>query len=185
MRVISGSARGRRLRTIEGDKTRPTLDRIKETLFNIINFDVPNSSFLDLFAGSGSIGIEALSRGASEVFFVENNPECKEVIIENINTINLWDNWHYENGDVLTAIASLGGKGKQFDLIYVDPPYEMGLYEITLQHIVKENLLKNDGYIILEHKRNEKIEFPNELEMLRQKEYKVTTLSFLGFKDVK
>lgn len=180
MRVIAGSARGRKLNTLEGFETRPTLDRIKETLFNIVNFDVSNCDFLDLFAGSGSIGIEALSRGAKEVTFVESNLKCKEIIFENINTINLWDNWKYEKGDVLTAISALGSMQKQFDIIYVDPPYDMGLYEPTLNHIVKENILKDNGYIILEHKTDLDLKVPSGLEIFRQKEYKVTTLSFVG-----
>lgn len=183
MRVISGSARGRKLKTIEGLETRPTLDRIKETLFNMINFDIPNCEFLDLFSGSGSIGIEALSRGAEEVVFVESNMSCKEIIFENINSINLWNNWKYEKGDVLTAITSLGNQNKKFDIIYMDPPYEMDLYEPTLKQILKGDLLKKEGYIIMEHKTNLEFSIPSQFEIFRQKEYKVTTLTFLGFKE--
>ena len=109
MRVIAGAAKGHNLQTIEGLATRPTTDRIKETLFNIIAFDLPEASFLDLFSGSGAIGIEALSRGAAEAVFVENVAECQKVIQANLMHTKLQGRARLLQTDVLFALGSLAG----------------------------------------------------------------------------
>ena len=121
MRIIAGTARSLPLKTIEGRETRPTTDRIKETLFNMIHNDMPGCYFLDLFAGSGQIGLEALSRGASYAVFVENNKKAAACIEENIRFTKFTDKSKLIPSDVMSAISMLEGKYR-FDVIFMDPP---------------------------------------------------------------
>ena len=123
MRVIAGSARSLKLKTLEGLDTRPTTDRIKETLFNIIGPTIYDSIFLDLFSGSGGIGIEALSRGAKEAVFVENNPKAMRCIKDNLRFTRLESRAATMTADVMNALYRLEGE-KIFDIIFMDPPYD-------------------------------------------------------------
>ena len=122
MRVIAGSARSLPLRTIEGTDTRPTQDRIKETLFNMLQSDIPGCKFLDLYSGSGAIGIEALSRGAAKAVLVENSKKAVECIKDNLTFTKLADKADVMEMDVLSAINRLKGKDV-FSIVYMDPPY--------------------------------------------------------------
>ncbi|WP_317856225.1 16S rRNA (guanine(966)-N(2))-methyltransferase RsmD [Chakrabartyella piscis] len=184
MRVIAGSAKGRKLQTIEGLNTRPTTDRIKETLFNIMAFDMPRKQFLDLFSGSGAIGIEALSRGAEQAVFVEQSAECVNIIKSNLEHTLLAENGRVLQMSVLDGLDKLASEGATFDIIFMDPPYAAGLSEATLEAIVAKGLLEKDGYIVLE--RSAEIPLPevDGLSVLREKKYKTTVLSFLGFADL-
>lgn len=183
MRVIAGAAKGHTLQTIEGLNTRPTTDRIKETLFNIIAFDLPECSFLDLFAGSGGIGIEALSRGAAEAVFAEAAAECQQVIAANLQHTKLQDRARLMKMDVLSALDKLAEEGKSFDIIFVDPPYESGLYEPVLEKIAASGLLKQEGYLIAERSSQIPLTLPAGMEVLREKAYKTTVLTFLGLEE--
>ena len=185
MRVIAGSAKGHNLRTIEGLATRPTLDRIKETLFNIIAFDLPECSFLDLFSGSGGIGIEALSRGAAEAVFVENAAECQAVVEENLKHTKLAEKARIVRSDVLTALDRLSDEGKCFDIIFMDPPYASELYTPVLRKIVGSGILKQEGYLITERSSAIPLTLPTGMVILREKAYKTTVLTFLGLEDTK
>lgn len=179
MRVISGIAKGRKLQTIEGTHTRPTTDRMKETIFNMIAFDLPNCDFLDLFAGSGAIGIEALSRGAKTAVFVENFADCRAVLASNLAHTKLEEQATIFN-DVLQALPKLVEKEKKFDIIFLDPPYEdVEMRDTVLKFIGREGLLKDDGYIILEHATKHPIPPIEGLSVLREKKYKITTVTFL------
>ncbi len=179
MRVISGIAKGRKLQTIEGTHTRPTTDRMKETIFNMIAFDLPKCQFLDLFAGSGAIGIEALSRGANEAVFVENFADCRAVLASNLAHTKLEEKATIFN-DVLQALPKLVKKNKKFDIIFLDPPYEdVELRDTVLKFIGREGLLKENGYIILEHATKYPIPQIEGLSVLREKKYKITTVTFL------
>ena len=140
MRVIAGTARSMPLRSIEGLETRPTQDRIKETLFNVIQADVPGAKFLDLFAGSGAIGIEALSRGAASAVFVENSKAAAACIKQNLAFTKLADNATVMECDALTAINRLAGKGV-FDVIHMDPPYNQVLAALKNSDILDEYTL--------------------------------------------
>ncbi|WP_026509272.1 MULTISPECIES: 16S rRNA (guanine(966)-N(2))-methyltransferase RsmD [unclassified Butyrivibrio] len=131
MRVIAGEARRLRLVTPEGNDTRPTQDRIKETLFNMLQNDVPGAVFIDVFAGSGGIGIEALSRGAKKAYFIENNIKAVKCINQNLQTTKFEDRATVLRQDVLVGLKNI--KEKEVDLIFVDPPYESGLYERTFE----------------------------------------------------
>lgn len=179
MRVIAGAAKGHNLQTIEGLATRPTTDRIKETLFNIIAFDLPECSFLDLFSGSGAIGIEALSRGASETVFVEDAAECQKVITANLQHTKLQDRARLMKTDVFSALDKLAAEGRKFDIIFMDPPYESGLYEPVLEKIIQQGLLKKEGYLITERSSQIPLTPPAGMMVLREKAYKTTILTFL------
>lgn len=179
MRVIAGAAKGHNLQTVAGLETRPTTDRVKETLFNIIAFDLPEASFLDLFSGSGAIGIEALSRGAVEAVFVEQAIACWEVILTNLIHTKLQERARLLRTDVFSALDRLAAEGKQFDIIFMDPPYASGLYTPVLQKIVEGGLLKQEGYLIAECSSKLTFEPPAGMRVLREKVYKTTVLLFL------
>jgi len=134
MRVIAGSARRLLLKTPLGDNTRPTTDRIKETLFNMIQNEVPGSVFLDLFAGSGAIGIEALSRGADYAVFVENDKNALTCIEENLKHTGLNDKAGIYKQDVFVSLQSLEYK-YEFDIVFMDPPYDKELERRVLEYL--------------------------------------------------
>ena len=179
MRVIAGSAKGHKLQTIEGLNTRPTTDRIKETLFNIIAFDLPESRFLDLFSGSGAIGIEALSRGADTAVFVEQAAECQKVIAENLTHTKLMERARLIKSDVLTGLAQLSAEKATFDIIFMDPPYAAGLAEPTLEKIVSGGLLAPEGMVIVERSAQIPLAPIKGLYVDREKNYKTTVITFL------
>lgn len=147
MRVITGSARGRRLKELEGMETRPTTDRVKEGIFNIIQFDVEGRKVLDLFAGTGQLGIEALSRGAVSAVFVEQRRDAATLIRENLKVTDLTDRGRIINGDAVSFLASAGEK---YDLIFIDPPYAANLWESVLESISRFDILSKHGIIICE-----------------------------------
>ena len=149
MRVIAGSARRTQLKTLEGMDTRPTTDRIKETLFNMIAPYLYDSIFLDLFAGSGGIGIEALSRGAMEAVFVEKNPKAMACVKENLQKTHFERKGMTMQMDVMTALYKLEGE-KQFDYIFMDPPYSMGLERRIIPYLIESSLVHDDTRIIVE-----------------------------------
>ena len=130
MRIISGSARGRRLKELQGMDTRPTTDKVKEALFNIIQFEIEGRRVLDLFGGTGQLGLEALSRGAEHCTFTEQRREAAALIRENIKACGFQDRTHVVQGD---AISFLSGCREKFDLIFLDPPYQTQLLEQTLE----------------------------------------------------
>ena len=147
MRVISGSVRGRRLKTPENYDIRPTTDNVKESIFNIIQFDIEGRRVLDLFAGTGQLGIECLSRGAESVVFIDQSREAVKIIKENLKACGL-------SAPVLQqeALSYLRGCGN-FDLIFVDPPYDSGLYEPVLNVINSVDILSDGGIIVCESRR--------------------------------
>lgn len=150
MRVIAGSARRLTLKTIEGQDTRPTTDRIKETLFNMLQPRLVQTQFLDLFSGSGAIGIEALSRGADKAVFIENNPKAVECIRENLKTTKLEAQAVVINHDVITGLRMLEGKNSPFDTIFMDPPYHQDLERRVLEYLGSSSLIDEDTMIIIE-----------------------------------
>lgn len=179
MRVISGSARGLKLSSPEGLDTRPTTDRIKETLFNIIGPDIYLSDFLDLFSGSGAIGIEALSRGAESCVFVDNAKASVNVVTKNIQSARLSEKSLVLKQDVFDAISYLAEKKRLFDIIFLDPPYKENFNEPVLKKIYESGILKQDGYIILERSSDIKLSSVHGLEIFREKIFKTTTMTFL------
>ena len=150
MRVLAGSARRLQLKTIEGMDTRPTTDRIKETLFNILQNDIEGCQFLDLYSGSGAIGIEALSRGADRAVFVENNKPAVDCIKENLAFTKLSDRAKVIANHVSSALNTLEDRHQVFDVIYMDPPYNRELEKETLMRLSDSRLLNENSVIIVE-----------------------------------
>lgn len=179
MRVIAGRARGCALVAPEGLSTRPTADRIKESLFNIIQAELSDIRFLDLFAGSGSIGIEALSRGASKAVFVDNSRESISTINKNLQKTRLTENAAVLQMDIWQAIDFLSKKGETFHIVYMDAPYKKDFVTKTLEMIVKGNILKKDGFIIVEQGFDENLPDVSGLTVYREKKYSKTTIVFL------
>ena len=147
MRVITGTARGRRLKELEGRETRPTTDRVKEGLFSIIQFDIEGRRVLDLFAGTGQLGIEALSRGAASAVFVEQRRDAAALVRENLKLTGLAGRARVVNGEALAFLASAG---ERFDLIFLDPPYAAGLWESAMAAISRFDILANHGIMVCE-----------------------------------
>lgn len=147
MRVITGSARGRRLKELEGMETRPTTDRVKEGLFSALQFEIEGRRVLDLFAGTGQLGIEALSRGAKSCVFVDRRADAVKLIRENLKITELSDRARVVPGDSIEYLSHLKEK---FDLILLDPPYAEELLETALKHIVKFDILAPHGIIAAE-----------------------------------
>ncbi len=150
MRVISGKSRGKKLISLDGDNTRPTLDRVKEALFNIIQFEVKDAVVLDLFAGTGALGIEALSRGAKEAVFCDKVPDAIKVIKQNIINTNNLDKATIINKEYQEVLENLSKQNKKFDIVFLDPPYKTNLAIESLQKIIMSDLLTEDGTIIIE-----------------------------------
>jgi len=181
MRVIAGSAKRLQLKTVDGFDTRPTTDRIKETLFNMIAPYIPDCRFLDLFGGSGAIGIEALSRGAAEAVFIEKNPQAAACIRENLKCTKLEENGSLIEMDVLRALKELAGQ-RPFDYIYMDPPYNQLLEKQVLEYLAETELLAEDGTIIVEASKETDFSYLEDWGYIRmkQKEYKTNMHVFIG-----
>lgn len=152
MRVITGTARGRRLRTPEGYDVRPTTDRVKEAVFSVIQFDLEGRRILDLFAGSGQMGIEALSRGAAEAVFVDNSPGSVAVVRDNLRTCGFSGAAVVIQGDALSYLAPRAGR-KEFDFAFLDPPYNKGILQSVLPAVA--SVMKPGGAIICESPADE------------------------------
>ncbi len=180
MRIIAGTARSLPLKAVDGIDTRPTTDRIKETLFNIIAPEVPDAVFLDLFAGSGAIGLEALSRGAKRAVFVDHSRKAVSVIRENIEFTGFDSQSKVLYMDFSAALKALTGQ-ERFDLVFLDPPYGKGLSAYALEALSELDLCGDDALVIVE----EAIDFhPEELEtdgfeIVREKKYKNNQHIFL------
>ena len=149
MRVIAGTARSMPLKTIRGMDTRPTSDKTKETLFNVLQTDIPESRFLDLFSGSGAIAIEALSRGADYAVLVEQNTKAAECIKENLIFTKVADRAEVHKCDVLTALHRMEGQ-KPFDIIFMDPPYNQDLEKQVLEYLGNSTLADEYTVIVVE-----------------------------------
>lgn len=152
MRVISGFAKGRKLKSSTKHILRPTSDRVKETLFNILAHKIQEVRFLDLFAGTGSIGIEALSRGAQNSVFVEKEASLADLIRKNAQDCG-FVNFEVINCDVLRALSSLQNQRRRFDIIFIDPPYRSDLALRTLEMLAEIDLFDDEHLVIVEHSR--------------------------------
>lgn len=151
------------MKSVSGLKTRPTADRVKEAVFSSIDGRLYGSSFLDVFGGTGNIALEAVSRGAEEAVLIEKDKEALQVIQDNITACGQQDRCTLLRGDVMVALDGLGKQHKAFDLIYIDPPYQSGLYEAVLQQIAKKELLKKNGLLLLECAKNASISVENSI----------------------
>ena len=149
LRIITGTAKGKKLKTLEGEATRPTSERIKEAVFSAIQFDLEDRRVLDLFAGSGQMGLEALSRGASSVMFIDSAREAMEIVKENAKYIGFVDKCRYLVSDYRNYIRKASGKDK-FDLVFIDPPYAMECSVDALKRLAEADLLESGAIAVLE-----------------------------------
>ncbi len=180
MRVIAGSARHMPLKCLEGLDTRPTTDRIKETLFNMIQNDLYGCRFLDLFSGSGAIAIEALSRGAEKAVLVEKNPKAAAVIRQNLQFTKLQDKAVLMQTDVFSALQKMEGD-KTFDIIFMDPPYRMEWEKKVLMALTGSSLADERTLIIAEASLDTSMDYAEDLgfQVLRHKTYKTNAHFFI------
>lgn len=181
MRIIAGEKRGLFLSELKGEHTRPTRDRVREAIFSSIQYYVEGSEVLDLFAGTGAMGLEALSRGAKSADFVEIDKEAWMTLNANIKKTKYQDRANAFKADALSFLAT---SQKQYDLIFLDPPYLSGLYEKALEKIKNERILKNDGLIIVESKKNTLFLKENRLFLIhKEKNYGESSVTYLRLQE--
>ncbi|MBE6730009.1 MAG: 16S rRNA (guanine(966)-N(2))-methyltransferase RsmD [Ruminococcaceae bacterium] len=170
MRVITGIARGTRLRTLDGDSVRPTTEKVKEAVFSAIHFELENANVLDLFAGSGQMGIEALSRGAAKAVFCDSSSQAINIINENLKNTKLEDNAKVIKGDFTVALCN---NDEKYDICFLDPPYYSGHYDKAL-NLLKDKM-KPYGKVICEHPAD--VELSDEYGFLKkQKDYRFSNI---------
>ncbi len=175
MRIITGKARGARLKAPKGLSTRPTSDRVKESLFSILGGRVVGRRVLDLFAGTGSLGLEALSRGAEYAVFVDRATD--NILRDNAEHAHLADAVRVMRGDVFASLSRLDAEGERFDLVFCDPPYAKGLWERTLIELDASPILSRDAMVVVECGGDEKSLPPlSRLSLVREEHYGHTTL---------
>ena len=180
MRVISGSARGRILEPVPGKDTRPTTDKVKESVFNILQFRLYDAAMLDLFAGTGQMGIEALSRGAARAVFVDRAPKAISVIRKNIAAARVEDRAEVLQMTYQQALQKL--QGQKFDILFLDPPYGGELLNSALNAVESFDILSADGIIICESFCDDRIECPERFEVLKQYKYGTIRLTTMAFR---
>lgn len=179
MRIIAGTCRGRNLKAVKGQKTRPTADRVKEAIFNVLAYRVEGTSFLDLFGGTGNIGLEALSRGAKMATFVEKSSTAIKVIRDNVKDCGFTDNVHIFPIEALKALEIFKENNSQFNIIFLDPPYGFKSLEEIITRIVDNELLVNQGIVIVETNKN--ISLPdsfNSLVKVKENVYGDTKITY-------
>ena len=180
MRIISGTSKGRRLVPVHGREIRPTSDRVKESIFNILGGDLDGKVVLDLFAGTGNLGIEALSRGAQKAVFVERRRQALDLIERNLTQCGVADRSEILPKDALRAIGILNRRGEVFDLILMDPPYERGLVKRIFEKVKGQKIHHESSVLVVEHDRREPL--PQKIEgwdLVRQRQIGDTVISFL------
>lgn len=182
MRVIAGEARGHKLDTLKGNATRPTMDKVKGAVFNMIADSVCDSRVLDLFAGSGALGIEALSRGARSAVFVDKSRESVGIIKKNLAHTKLEGRSTVMNCDAHEAVLKLEREKLKFDIIFMDPPYNKKIAQKALIFLESNVILEDDAMIIVEHSRDD--ELPEEVGRFRKikfRQYGITIISFYQY----
>lgn len=185
MRVIAGSARGRTLSVPAGDRVRPTADRVKEALFSSLTSrfgTIEDLAVLDLFAGSGNLGIEALSRGAGSAVFVDNNPESLQFIRKNLQLAGLSDRAQVIRADAVTAARELASKHMKFDIVFADPPYgAIAISKELVAAVTNGKLVREEGVMVIESARKVDLALPAGIALSARKVYGDTALNFLEF----
>jgi len=170
MKIISGIYKGRTLQGFDIEGTRPTMDRVKESLFAMLQNNIPNSIVLDLFSGSGNLALEALSEGASFAYLVDSNHKAIQTIKKNIQTIGV-ENAKLLEMDYLRALKELKENNITFDCIFLDPPYKTNYIEKSLEKIEEYNLLKEDGIIVCESDLLDRIIYSDKFKSIKDKKY--------------
>ncbi|MBC2578963.1 16S rRNA (guanine(966)-N(2))-methyltransferase RsmD [Clostridium sp. DJ247] len=185
MRIIAGLAKGRKIMSPIGmDTTRPTLDRIKQAMFNIIQNRVYGSKVLDVFSGTGSLGLEAASRGAKECYLVDGSKETFSFLVKNVETLGFEETCKYLNMDSYKALEEFGRKNIVFDLIFIDPPYMKNMIPPAVEIIERDGLLDKDGLIITKIDTREDIYYGTEnIILFDHRKYGNTTVCFYRYKE--
>jgi 16S rRNA (guanine(966)-N(2))-methyltransferase RsmD len=182
MRIISGVAKGRKLVSPEGMNTRPTLDRIKESIFNIIQHSVVDAKVVDVFAGTGSLGLEAVSRGAKECYLIDKGDVTFKCLKQNVDNLNFNDRCKCFNIDSYSALKGFGEKGLIFDLIFIDPPYLKDMIPPAVDIITEKNLLAKDGLIVAKIDTKEELYNGNSvIKLFDSRKYGNTTVCFYRY----
>jgi len=181
MRIIAGEAGGIRLKSIKTDKVRPTLDRVKEAIFSMINQKIYGSKGLDLFAGFGGLGLEAVSRGAEHIDFVEKNYKHVQIIKKNIEICDFTAKTRVNNKDVYDFLR--GNVNKDYELIFMDPPYGKNYIGPALEIIEKNRLLASDGLIIIEHHKNDNIKEVKQFMAIKDRNYGDTVIKIYKYRE--
>lgn len=181
MRIISGTMRGTKLFTLEGENTRPTLDRVKEALFSKINYDLQDAVVLDLFAGSGALALESLSRGARQVVLCDSSRDAVKIIKQNIEKTRTNDKTLLLTCDYKKALEELKNKKIKFDIVFLDPPYLTDYGEVAAKIIIENDLLNEDGLIVLETDNEKKVIDNLDTNILEIKDIKKYGRVFLLF----
>ena len=184
MRVIAGKARGHKLISPEGMDVRPTSDRVKESMFNIIQKKLVDSVVVDFFSGTGNLGIEALSRGAAKAYFIDKSPNSIKIIRENLEKTRLDPFAEVINQESELAVNTLVAKKVQADVIFMDPPYLKGFEDLMLQRIAEYELLTSDGIIVIEHDKTTEIRDEiDKFTRYRRNDYGNTSVSFYCYRE--
>jgi 16S rRNA (guanine966-N2)-methyltransferase len=182
VRIIAGKARGHKLLSPATMETRPTLDRVKEAMFSSIQMHIPGAVVVDVFAGTGSLGLEAASRGASEVYLVDKSPVTYPILKKNIENLKFSDFCTSLNMDAYEALKKLNNKGIKFDIIFIDPPYCKEMIPEALKIIEENNMLQEDGVIVTKIDSIEEIyEGYNEIQIAKSKKYGNTTVCYYKY----
>lgn len=185
MRIITGRARGLKLTTPKNWDVRPTADRVKESVFNIIGSKIIGAQVLDLFAGTGNLGLESWSRGAEKIVFTDTSKESLRLVESNIAKCRAQDDTETIWGDACQLIGRLHKKGMRFDFVFADPPYNKGLVQKVIAALAESPLLNDGGYLIAEHSAHDELgTLPPQFELVRCETYGETKISFIRFAKV-
>ncbi len=171
MRVISGILKGRIIKGYDIDGTRPTMDRVKESVFASIQENIKDAVVLDLFCGSGNIGIEAISNGAEKCYFVDNNDKATKVVLENVNNFKINNKVKVLTMDYKKSLKYFSLNNIKFDIIFADPPYDYDVIEKIINYVNKYNLLKKDGLLVVEYAKGNLKEEYDLLKLYKSKKY--------------
>lgn len=183
MRIITGKARGLKLVTPKNYLVRPTADRVKEALFNIIQSRIPGSTVLDAFAGTGNLGLEAWSRGAEEIVYFDKSRESLKLVKANVEKARAGEQVTLIHTDALNGLAMMAQQGKAFDVIFSDPPYDKGLNRKVVEALEKWPVLKEGGLLVLEHSLEEDpADYLPQGTEFRQEKYGDTKISLIVWK---
>ncbi len=183
MRIITGKARGLKLFTPKDYKVRPTADRVKEALFNIIAGYIPDAQILDAFAGTGNLGLEAWSRGARRVYFIDASTASLQLVKSNVAKARAEADVKIIRGTTPGEFAKFSRQGLKFDIIFSDPPYDKGLNQALYETLLQENILKPGGLLVLEHSLNENpADYIAENTQIRTEKYGDTKISLIVWK---
>ena len=182
MKIITGTAKGMNLETLEGEATRPTSQRVKEAIFSMIQFDIEGATVLDLFAGSGQLGLEALSRGARKATFSDSSRDAVDIVMKNAKKSRLFDKCRISNCGYEQMIRGLAGK-EQYDIIFIDPPYKLKCIADVLERLLQGNIIADNAIVVCESGEEDvfgdKQDIAEKFDIQKQARYSVTYVTVL------